>query len=128
MESDNRYLRPLGQPKANEVRGDPRDASTWRMVRYVNQSSIDYYVFGIPYHANEPIADWNQWFIETAPHNISEMAKEVIEEMEEPDCPACQGTGEADSGGSYPNGEFINIACPDCWGTGKLTDHEEAAG
>ena len=37
----------------------------------------------------------------------------------EQDCPACQGTGEVDSGGSDPSGRWINVACPDCDGTGK---------
>jgi hypothetical protein len=94
------------------------------MIQYVNDTSIQYYVFGIPYHAHEPISDWNQWFIENAPHNITEFAKDAIESNEEPVCPCCNGCGSVDTGGTDECGQAYPVACPECNGTGKLTDEQ----
>lgn len=33
----------------------------------------------------------------------------------DPDCPDCGGSGEEDSGGQHPWGEWINIPCSTCW-------------
>jgi hypothetical protein len=42
-----------------------------------------------------------------------------------PKCPRCDGTGEVDSGGSDPQGNWINIRCPDCNGTGYQEEGDE---
>jgi len=35
-------------------------------------------------------------------------------------CLSCEGTGEVDSGGSRPDGKFINVCCPECDGDGQV--------
>jgi DnaJ-class molecular chaperone len=39
-------------------------------------------------------------------------------------CPECVGVGVIDSGGSTPWGEWINLPCELCKGTGKTTEAE----